>query len=133
MCCMVLIVDDDAQVREVAVETLRDAGITPCEAANGAEALKIVREHPKIEIIILDIAMPGMDGIQVAREVRAIRADVPILYLSGDSRAQAAAKALSAAAWLGKPYRPTQLLWHLSQLGCKDHKWPEGLSEQGYS
>ncbi len=127
--CVVLVVDDDADVREIAVETLREAGVTPCEAAGGAEALATFRAHPEIEIIILDIAMPGMDGIEVARQARALRPDVPILYLSGDSRAEAAAKASTAAAWLGKPYRGVQLIWHLSRLGCKDHRWPDNLGE----
>jgi CheY-like chemotaxis protein len=80
----ILLVDDDADVRAVAAAMLRDAGHTVIEAGSGGAALeRLGRDEPHIEILIADIAMPGMSGFELARAVRQGRPDLPILFVTG--------------------------------------------------
>jgi len=79
----VLVVDDEELVRRGTAEMLRGLGHRVVEAAGGAEALITIARHPEIEAIVTDYKMPRMDGAQLAEHVRALRADMPILLISG--------------------------------------------------
>jgi PAS domain S-box-containing protein len=80
----ILLVDDDADVRAVAAAMLRDAGHTVVEAASGGAALeRLDHDEPHIEMLIADVAMPGMSGFELARAVRQERPDLPILFVTG--------------------------------------------------
>src|SRR5437879_14616 len=76
----VLVVDDDVTVREVVVSYLRAGGHDVAESADGAAALKQMRDAPA-DLVVLDLMMPGIDGIEVCRRLRAI-GDVPIIMLT---------------------------------------------------
>jgi signal transduction histidine kinase/CheY-like chemotaxis protein len=80
---VVLLVDDDAAVREVTAGVLRDRGYTVMEAGSGGAALDMFDRHPEVDLVLLDFAMPGMNGAEVARELRARRPDVSILFATG--------------------------------------------------
>jgi two-component system, response regulator, stage 0 sporulation protein F len=90
---MILVVDDDASVRATIGHALAALGYAVREAADGFAALAIVREEA-LSLVILDYLMPGMDGAEVAREIGAIDAELPIVFSTG----HAALRALRAAA-----------------------------------
>ena len=76
----ILIADDEPNIREVISFALERAGFTIATARNGAEALQQFRRGP-VDLIILDIGMPEMDGLEVCRQLRKT-SEVPILFLS---------------------------------------------------
>lgn len=78
----VLLVDDDSAVREVTAGILGDLGYRVIEAGSGGAALDLL-ERERVDLVLLDFAMPGMNGAEVAREARARRPEVPILFVTG--------------------------------------------------
>ena len=76
----VLIVDDDPHIRQLLAFALDKAGLSPVEAADGEAGLAMARAH-KPDLVILDINMPRMDGLEVCRRLRT-DGDTPILFLS---------------------------------------------------
>jgi signal transduction histidine kinase len=79
----VLVVDDDSAVREGTAGILGDLGYRVIEAGSGGAALDMLDREEKIDVMLLDFAMPGMNGAEVAREARARRPDVPIVFVTG--------------------------------------------------
>jgi PAS domain S-box-containing protein len=100
----VLVVDDDSDVRTVIVEALATMGHQVLEAENGLQALSFFKRE-SVECLVLDFAMPGMNGAELAKRVREVRPDVPILFVSGysDTAAIDAAVGLGSA-MLRKPF-----------------------------
>jgi two-component system, OmpR family, response regulator len=76
----VLVVDDDSHIREVIIYALAKVGIKLIEAKNGKDALQAVQVHQP-DLIVLDITMPEMDGLEVCKELRKA-SEIPILFLS---------------------------------------------------
>jgi hypothetical protein len=116
---LILVVEDNADVRRTAVSQLRDLGYRTLEAANGKEALDKLNGARDIALVFTDIVMPGgMTGWELGTAVKAAHPDLPILYTSGfsetsvqDDRAHA-----NARHFLAKPYRKRDLAQKLSQL-----------------
>jgi signal transduction histidine kinase len=79
----VLLVDDDSAVREVTAGILQDLGYGVIEAGSGGAALDVLDREADIDLLLVDFAMPGMNGAEVAREVHARRPDLPILFITG--------------------------------------------------
>jgi EAL domain-containing protein (putative c-di-GMP-specific phosphodiesterase class I) len=100
----VLVVDDDAGIRELVMRMLEQGGHHVLTAADGAQALEIVREG-SIEVVVSDIGMDGMDGIALMREIRGLDFDVPIILLTGIPSLQSAQDAVEFGAfrYLTKP------------------------------
>jgi signal transduction histidine kinase/ActR/RegA family two-component response regulator len=88
----ILLVDDDYGVREVTAAMLRDLGYSVLEADGGKAALELLREHPAIELVLVDYAMPEMNGAEVARRAKAIRPGLPIVFITGYADASALAE-----------------------------------------
>jgi two-component system cell cycle sensor histidine kinase/response regulator CckA len=108
----VLLVDDDPQVRLFLSRTLRLHGLTVFEAGHGADALEVLREQAStIGLVITDVRMPIVDGVQLARAVLTQWPAMPIVFISGhtDPRVGASPE-LAAAAFLPKPFDDEQLL-----------------------
>jgi len=80
-------------VREITAGILQDLGYRVVEAGSGGAALDVLDRQPEIDLLLVDFAMPGMNGAEVAREVHARRPDLPILFVTGyaDTEALAAA------------------------------------------
>jgi signal transduction histidine kinase/CheY-like chemotaxis protein len=78
-----LLVDDDAQVRALAAEMLSELGHRVTQAEDGPGAIAKLREHPEITLMIVDYAMPGMNGGEVARRVAQLRADLAMVFVTG--------------------------------------------------
>ena len=109
----VLIVDDSASMRQMITFTLKDAGYDVIAANNGKDALSKIEEC-KVEMVITDLNMPEMDGIEFILQMKskARYKFLPILMLtteSQDSKKQAGKQA-GASGWLVKPFQPEQLI-----------------------
>lgn len=110
----VLVVDDDAHIREVIAFALRRAGFEVATANDGAAALRRIEQEAP-ELVILDILMPELDGLEVCRAVRAgppNRRHVPILFLSSkdDEVDRIVGLELGADDYIGKPFSPRELV-----------------------
>ncbi|MDL2405913.1 PAS domain S-box protein [Rhizobium calliandrae] len=114
----ILVVEDDARVRRVAVSRLLDAGYKVIEAANGAEALKLFEDNPEIALLFTDVVMPGgLTGDELAQKVRALRPSIKILFTSGYAEPTIAGRELAeAGSWLKKPYTAHELAIRLREL-----------------
>ena len=111
----ILLVDDDDDVRAVAAAMLREAGHGVVEADNADAALvHLGRNAPRIDLLIADIAMPGMSGSELARAARRERPDLPILFVSGF--ADFAGRDESAIGKvLQKPFRADELIARVAE------------------
>src|SRR6185437_6193496 len=106
----VLLVDDDEDVRAVTAAMLREDGHEVVEAANGPAALAILGESGDgIEAMIVDFAMPGMNGIELARQARRRIPGLPALLVTGYADSAALAGSGEAGEVLQKPFRRADL------------------------
>jgi signal transduction histidine kinase/ActR/RegA family two-component response regulator len=80
---VILLVDDDSAVREVTASILRDLGHVVIEVGSGGAALDLLDQNAHIELVILDFAMPGMNGMEVARQVRTKSPARPVIFVTG--------------------------------------------------
>lgn len=79
----VLIVDDEPDLLEIAVLFLRDKGYNAIGALDGVTALKVLEERPDVGLLITDVTMPGMNGIELAGKARAMNPTLAVVYCSG--------------------------------------------------
>lgn len=107
----VLIVDDDAMVRAMLAHALESLGHETVGAGNGQEALSLI--SPQIDLVLLDMRMPGLDGCDVVRLIRQSgeTADVPIIMVTGETTRQDRLRAVEAGAndFMAKPVDMTEL------------------------
>ena len=104
----VLLVDDDSAVREVTAGILQDLGYGVIEAGSGGAALDVLDRHADIDLLLVDFAMPGMNGAEVAREVHARRPGLPVLFVTGYADTEALAAA-GDDGMLRKPFAEKEL------------------------
>jgi CheY-like chemotaxis protein len=112
----ILVVDDDVDVREVAVETLIDAGYEVLEAATAHDAFKLLQERRDIDLVFTDIMMPGIDGFKLAGMVRMSSARTRVLFATGYMDLAQLNPAFLQGHLLNKPYRPSELVAAVEQL-----------------
>jgi excisionase family DNA binding protein len=107
----VLVVDDEASIRDLLAKTLALAEYDVDVAADGRSALERMRLYP-YDLLIADLRMPGMDGLTVIREAKRYKADLPVLIITGYSTESSAIEAvnLGVAGYLTKPFRVPQVL-----------------------
>jgi two-component system chemotaxis response regulator CheY len=109
----IMTVDDSTTVRQMLSFTLQDAGYEVIEAGDGVDALEKLKKE-SIQMLITDLNMPRMDGIELIREVRKTPGNrfVPIIMLTTESQDQKRqeGKAAGASGWIVKPFKPEQLL-----------------------
>ncbi|MER0239547.1 response regulator [Fulvimarina sp. MAC8] len=109
----ILMVDDSASVRQMVGMTLKQAGYSVVEASDGSEALQKATAS-RVDAVITDLNMPGMDGLTFIRKYRASPSSsgVPIVFLTteSDEGLKAQAKQAGATGWMVKPFKPDQLL-----------------------
>ncbi len=107
----ILVVDDEDFVREVSARFLRSMGYRVSEAIDGQDALEVFeRESPGIDLVVLDLVMPRLNGGQVLEALRRRAPTLPVLLVSGHATGPQADEARKLAnGFLQKPYRPTEL------------------------
>jgi len=105
---VVMVVDDDDAVREVTAGILADLGYIVVEAGSGGAALDMLDRRQDVEAVVLDFAMPGMNGADVAREMQGRRPELPILFATGYADAEALAEAPEVRV-VHKPFRAGEL------------------------
>ncbi|MFV3131086.1 response regulator [Niveispirillum sp. KHB5.9] len=105
----VLLVDDDTLVNIGTAAMLEDLGHNVVSAHSGAEALEIMRSGQHIDIVITDHAMPGMTGMELARHLRRMRPDMPIILASGFAELPQGPDEVLDLPRLAKPYRQEDL------------------------
>lgn len=109
----VLTVDDAATMRKLIGFTLSGGGYKVLEAADGHAALSVLRGSP-VDLIISDLNMPGMNGIDLTKEIRKLPrcAATPILIVTteSDGTVKSRAKTAGATGWIVKPFDPAQLM-----------------------
>mgnify|MGYP001483033507 CR=1 FL=1 len=113
----ILLVDDDTEVRAVAAAMLREAGHEIVEAGSAGAALeRLDRAGAEISMMIADVVMPGMSGIELARVVHAARPDLPILFITGFAGAEAPLDEAGRDRVLHKPFRAAELTAKVASL-----------------
>jgi PAS domain S-box-containing protein len=106
----ILLVDDDCDVRSVTAALLVEIGYEVVEAGSGDAALDcLAREGERIELMIADVAMPGMSGVELAHAVRRGRPDLPILFVTGFGGAALPSDETGLGDLLRKPFRTAEL------------------------
>ncbi|HEY0113598.1 MAG TPA: response regulator transcription factor [Allosphingosinicella sp.] len=112
----ILLVDDDAHIRQVLAFALGKAGMKTSEAADGEAALREV-ERDRPDLIVLDINMPRMDGLEVCRRLRA-EGDLPILFLSSrdDEIDRVLGLELGGDDYVVKPFSPREVVARVSAI-----------------
>ena len=118
----ILVVEDEVLVRMPTAETLRDEGFTVVEAANAAEAMRVLSSPITIDLVMTDVRMPGaQDGLDLARFVRANMPDLKIIVVS--SRFPETVTPDVADAFLSKPYASVVLVQKVHTLlqGASPH------------
>jgi len=113
----ILVVDDDADIREVIRIQLENKGYLVLEAANGNDAVNTVRENPDIDLIILDIMMPGMSGIEACAQIRTFHS-APVLFLTAKSKETDKNDAYENGGddYLVKPFSQAELFMKIQSL-----------------
>ena len=114
---LILVVEDDDDVREFAVHVLRDRGYTVIEAVNGGVALVLLEQDLPIDLLFTDIVMPGEpDGVALAERAKQLRPNLRVLYTTGFAGASRFHQHAIHGKVLGKPYRSRQLATEVEQL-----------------
>jgi two-component system cell cycle sensor histidine kinase/response regulator CckA len=113
-----LLVDDEAGVRSFASRVLQSAGLTVHAAVDGVDGLELFQQlGDHLNVVLLDLTMPRMDGLEVLRRITEAGATVPVILMSGYSEQEAAARAagLNVRSFLQQPFQPDELLRHVAQ------------------
>jgi two-component system chemotaxis response regulator CheY len=110
---LILTADDSASMRQMVSFTLKGAGYDVLEAVDGKDGLEKAKAKD-VDMVITDLNMPHMDGIQMIREIRALPKYkfIPIILLTTESQDEKKmqGKAAGATGWIVKPFKPEQLL-----------------------
>lgn len=102
-----LLVEDDEQIRLTATEMLNDLGCKVMEASSAEEGLKALNETA-VDILVTDVGLPGVSGLELAKDARTLRPDLCIVVATGDSGIKSEAELLDAVL-VAKPYAPETL------------------------
>jgi two-component system chemotaxis response regulator CheY len=113
----IMTVDDSPTFRKVLGHSLRGAGYEVVEAVDGKEALVKLETAP-VDMVITDLTMPGMNGIELVREIRSLYESVPVVMLStvGEEKSLEEGRAAGVTGWIVKPFDPRELLSVIGQL-----------------
>lgn len=115
---IVLVVEDEEQVRHMTVDALRELGYTVVQASNGNQALEQLRLQPRIDLMFTDIVMPDMTGRVLADHAREMRDDLKVLYTTGYTRNAVVHNGVldPGVAFLPKPFTLDQLALKISDV-----------------
>ncbi|MFT3838563.1 MAG: response regulator transcription factor [Myxococcaceae bacterium] len=124
----VLLIDDDARLPELLASYLEQNGVTVTAAPDGQRGLQAL-EQGAFDAVLLDVMMPGMDGLEVCKRIRA-KSQIPVIMLTarGDETDRVVGLELGADDYIAKPFSPRELLARLKAVLRRSR--PEVLTEQ---
>jgi CheY-like chemotaxis protein len=105
----VLVVDDDPGALALIAELLLEEGYWVLQASNGADALGVLEREVSVHLLLTDIAMPGIDGLELAIRAKARRPDLRVLYISGYMKGASAQGHTPDGKLIRKPWRADEL------------------------
>jgi DNA-binding NtrC family response regulator len=116
----VLLVDDEAEFRELLAKRLRKRNLALLSAASGEEALQLLAREA-VDVVVLDVRMPGMDGRDTLREIKRLRPEVEVIMLTGHASMEVALEGIELGAfdYLLKPVAFDELLFKLQDAVAK--------------
>jgi DNA-binding NtrC family response regulator len=122
----VLLVDDETEYLETLMKRLRKRNLRVNGVSSGEAALELLRENP-VDVVVLDVRMPGMDGVQTLREIKKINPLVQVIMLTGHANVEVAIQGMELGAfdYLMKPANMDELLYKIQDA----HK-AKSLQEQ---
>jgi DNA-binding response OmpR family regulator len=109
----ILLAEDDAQIRTLLVEVLRNEGYTVYDAPDGEEAIQLFdRNSGSIGLLLLDLGLPKRTGVEVFRDIRSKKPDVKIIAMSGWGQRETVDELYQEGIdiFIQKPYRPSEIL-----------------------
>ena len=114
----VLVLEDEENIRSFVVINLRRAGYETIEAATGEEALARIKEDPGIRVALLDIMLPGIDGFEVCRRIRAMDSKIGVIMLTARTQEMDKVTGLMTGAddYVTKPFSPAELTARVDAL-----------------
>lgn len=114
----ILILEDEENIRSFVVINLQRAGYITVEAATGQEALDRLKEHPDVDVAVLDIMLPDIDGFEVCRRIRATSKRIGIIMLTARTQEMDKVTGLMNGAddYVTKPFSPAELTARLDAL-----------------
>ncbi|MBR2481969.1 MAG: response regulator transcription factor [Oscillospiraceae bacterium] len=114
----VLVLEDESSIRSFIVINLHRAGYEVVEAENGEEALEKLSAYPDIRVALLDIMLPGIDGFEVCRRIRAVNTQIGIIMLSARTQEMDKVTGLMTGAddYVTKPFSPAELTARVDAL-----------------
>jgi DNA-binding NtrC family response regulator len=126
---MVLFVDDEVEFIETLMKRIHKRGMTVAGVGSGAEALAWLERH-EVDVVVLDVKMPGMDGIQTLREIKKLKPLVEVILLTGHANLESASAgmALGAFDYLMKPFNIDELVFKV-QDACMMKRIQEDKSQ----
>jgi two-component system cell cycle sensor histidine kinase/response regulator CckA len=114
----VLLVEDAPMIRRLAREIMLRAGYKVIEAGDANQAMQLADTHAHIDLLLTDLIMPGPSGVDLAEQLRAVRADIRVLFMSGYTDNAIVRNGLlgESNAFLQKPFTPEELLRKLRRV-----------------
>ena len=114
----VLVLEDESSIRSFIVINLTRAGYEIIEAESGEEALEKLKEHPEVRVALLDVMLPGIDGFEVCRRIRATNTRIGIIMLTARSQEMDKVTGLMTGAddYVTKPFSPAELTARVDAL-----------------
>ena len=127
----VLVLEDEENIRSFVVINLKRAGYETIEAGTGEEALALIKEDPGIKVALLDIMLPGIDGFEVCRRIRAMDNKIGIIMLTARTQEMDKVTGLMTGAddYVTKPFSPAELTARVDAL----FRRTGGEEEDGYT
>ena len=107
----ILVVDDDREIRDLLARFLTRHGLRVTTARDGVEMMKLLDEK-RIDLVVLDLMLPGEDGLSLTRRLRAARSNLPIVMLTamGEDTDRIVGLEMGADDYVAKPFNPRELL-----------------------
>lgn len=113
----ILVVDDEQDIRRIIRILLESSGYQVAEAPNGLAAVEYIRQQPNVDLVLMDIMMPGLNGIEASRAIRE-RCSAPILFLTAKTQERGKLEAYQAGGddYLAKPFSHAELMMKVESL-----------------
>lgn len=127
----VLLVDDEQSFVETMAKRLEKRDLNVAKADSGETALEYIHVHPETEVVILDVKMPGMDGRQVLKEIKANYPLIEVIMLTGHSTVISGIEGMKLGAYdfLTKPCDIDRLVAKIDEAACKKRRHEEKIRE----